>query len=282
MNTINEIIKSIDLLKPISPAALQIIEIARCEDVELSEITDTISQDPAMAANILKLVNSAFFGLKTKIDTLKSAVTVLGTQQIAEMALIYGISGFYANKKFKGYSLGSGGLWESAVISSEIAKNIAHHLKHPDVERIFTAALIRDIGKVVLDQFVTEKVTQIHKMVSEQQFGYIEAEKAVLGIDHAELGAILLRKWSVPESIAKIIEHHHHQSITMVNDSETAIVQAADAICSMMGIGTGSDGMSYRLSQDVAANLIPEDQVEQLIGKILISKSNILSRFLGD
>lgn len=279
MNTINEIIKSIERLKPISPGAIEIIDIVTRDDVEISEVTRLINQDPAMAANILKVVNSAYYGLKVQVDSLKSAVTIMGTQQIAEMAMVYVMSGVYTKKILKGYDLASGELWENAVVSSEISKSIAQRLNHPTIDRIFTATLIRDIGKVVMDQFVAEKTEQIHQMITEQQIGYIEAEKEVLGIDHAALGAILLRKWSVPESIVTIIERHHDENITVAKDSEAAIVQAADAICSMMGVGAGSDGMSYRLSQDVAEKLMSEDQVNALTEQTLASKSSIFSKF---
>jgi hypothetical protein len=133
-----------------------------------------------------------------------------------------------------------------------------------------------------MEQLVSDQIAKIRKMVAEKDISYIDAEKAVMGIDHAELGAILLRKWSVPESIVGIIERHHDENITVVNDSETAVVQAADAMCSMIGVGTGADGMGYRLSQDVARNLMPEEKVESLIGKVLVTKDHILSRFSSD
>lgn len=277
MTTVREIIESIKELKPISPVAVGFLADVDQDHKGISEIAALINQDPALAANILRTVNSAYYGLPRKIDSLHDAVTILGSRQIAELVLMHSVAGQLAPQTLDGYGLAKGELWEKAVVGAEVAKMIATDLNHPEVDRIFTAALLRDIGMIALDQVVSKEVDQIRAMIAEKKIGFIDAEKAVVGIDHTKLGAILCRNWSFPESIAVIIERHHDEDITMSDHSEIAIVQAADTICSMIGVGAGADGFSYKVSPGVSGSLT-EQQIEALVGKTIAFKSRILSR----
>jgi HD-like signal output (HDOD) protein len=280
MRSVVKIISLIGDLKPISPITAEIIGMADQPDVGTSDIAAIVGRDPALAANLLKRVNSAHFGLKRKVDTLQSAIVILGTRQTIMMVLASAMAPNYADKSFDGYCLGNNELWEAAVISSEIARTIALKRDHPQVNRIFTAALVRDIGKIVLNQFVAEKATIIRKIVESEKIGYIEAENRILQIDHTQLGGLAARRWSFPKSIVHIIEHHHDETLTVEDDEETAIVQAADSICSMLGVGTGNDGMRYKLSPSVVERLMPNDQVEKIIAGILAGKDKLLGMMM--
>ncbi|MEA2059088.1 MAG: HDOD domain-containing protein [Thermodesulfobacteriota bacterium] len=120
---------------------------------------------------------------------------------------------------------------------------------------MFTAALLKDIGKTVLDRYVTHSLEKITFLVHEKGYSFREAEKEVIGIDHAELGAMIAKIWKFSPTLVKIIRHHHLSDENMRKDKDVAIVYLADCICVMMGIGVGSDGLACRFHDDVIRNL---------------------------
>ena len=124
----------------------------------------------------------------------------------------------------------------------------------------------KDIGKVVLSQYVGDAFTRINALVTERGHTFKEAEKEVIGIDHAELGAVVAKTWQFSPKMQDIIRNHYHPLQASIGVVETSIVYMADILCMMMGIGVGSDGLSYRFDQDVAERLQVNDrEIEQIM-----------------
>jgi putative nucleotidyltransferase with HDIG domain len=146
-------------------------------------------------------------------------------------------------------------MWKYAVSSALIAKQIAQRLSLDNKNTIFTAALLKDIGKTVLDRFVKDSFEKISALVVNEQLSFREAEKRIIGVDHAELGAMIAKMWKFSPRMVKIIRHHHLSDISMVEDKEIAVVYLADCICMMMGIGVGSDGLAYRFNEQAMHGL---------------------------
>ncbi len=116
---------------------------------------------------------------------------------------------------------------------------------------IFTAALLKDIGKVVLSQYVVEAQKKINALVSDDGYSFREAEKEVIGIDHAELGGMVAEKWKFSSQMADIIRNHHLHDESAQDDIETVIVYLADTLCMMMGLGGEVDALHYRFHKKV-------------------------------
>jgi len=155
----------------------------------------------------------------------------------------------------KGYGLAAGDLWRYSVASALLARKLALTKSMPDVHLIFTAALLKDIGKVVLEQYVADGYEKIKALVSSGDCCFREAEKAVLGIDHAELGALVARVWQFSPMMIDIIGSHHWPAQAILAKAETAIVHAGDMLCMMMGVNDGLDGLAYRFDQDTIESL---------------------------
>ena len=115
---------------------------------------------------------------------------------------------------------------------------------------IYTAALLKDIGKTVLDGFVRDAFGKISGLVANENLSFMEAEKRVIGVDHAELGGMIAKIWKFSPKMVNIIRNHHIQDIKMIEDREIAVVYLADCICMMMGMGVGADGLAYRFHKD--------------------------------
>ena len=123
------------------------------EDVPVEEIEGILRHDPGLAANVLRLANSAFFGVPKKVETLKHAVMLLGVKRFAQIAVSASMSK-NMDKAFEGYDLSPGALWIHSIAVSNTAEALARHKNFPETNDVFTPALLHDIGKLILGQFI--------------------------------------------------------------------------------------------------------------------------------
>ena len=275
MTTIQELLKEIKNLNPIPAVANQLLSIVDTPDSSMEDIANVIQYDPVMTASVLKTCNSAFFGLKNPAESIKDAVNMLGTDQVIELVLLKSgakaISGCHS-----GYGLEEGDMWKFSVSSALIAKQVASKLSLENKNTIFTAALVKDIGKIILDKYVSNSSTTIQKLVNTEHFSFREAEKKTFGIDHAELGAMIAKMWKFSPKMVKIIRHHHLSDKTMIEDKEITTVYLADCICMMMGIGVGVDGLSYRFNAQAMKTLgMSADDISMIIAEFGINMQEV-------
>lgn len=265
MTTLQELIKVIRKLKPIPAIVNQLVEVLDDPSSSARDIAGLIQYDPSLTANLLKVCNSAYFGLANPVESVKDAVALIGTDQIVELVLLQAGSGLFADNQ-KGYGLYNGAMWRYSVASALIAKDISARREIGNKNTIFTAALLKDIGKTVLDSYVAGSLDSINRFVKDEGFSFREAEKKVLGIDHAELGAMIAKLWKFSPVMVSIIRHHHLADESMRNNKPIQVVYLADCICLMMGIGGGNEGLAYRFHEDVMKELsITHKDVETII-----------------
>ena len=254
MNDIDAIIKKADKLKPIPQVANKVMLIVQDSDSSIKDLSEVILYDQAVTANLLKICNSAYFSLCREINSLHQAIVFLGMDQVADLVLLASAAGNFKTEQ-KGYDLRENDLWRYSVSSALIARDLAEIKGSKNNHFIFTAALLKDIGKVVMSQYVSDSFDKIIMLVSEDGLSFREAEKEVIGLDHAELGGLIAKKWKFSDNMVDIIRNHHLSEKPTDSDFETSIVYLADTICMMMGIGVGSDGLAYRFYPDVLNSL---------------------------
>jgi putative nucleotidyltransferase with HDIG domain len=155
----------------------------------------------------------------------------------------------------KGYDLRKGDLWKYSVLSALIARELAENKGIGKTHLIFTAALLKDIGKVILGQYVGDVFEEINLKVVEENLTFREAEKEVIGIDHAELGGVVAESWNFSSKMVEIIKNHHQPQQSSKSEIESSIVYLADTICMMIGVGSGLDGLAYRFHKEVLERL---------------------------
>lgn len=255
MTDLRDIIAQIDLLEPVPPVAAQILALADDPNSSLTEISELIIHDPALTANLLKICNSAFFSLSRRIDSVRDAISLVGLDQIVELVLFNSLSSNF-NKELVGYGLGERELWRHAVSSAHVAAMLADRFgASQNKHLIFTAALIKDIGKLILGRFVAFSYEQINILVHSKGQSFNDAEHAIIGMNHEELGALVAKRWNFSEKLIYVMRHHHLADESARQDLETVLVYLADLICMMMGVCTGADGLSYRFYSDVLNQL---------------------------
>jgi len=275
MNAIQELVKEIKNLKPIPAVINQILEVVDQPDSSMAQIANIIQYDPAVTASVLKSCNSAFFGLKTPAESIKDAVSILGIDQIVEIILMKS-GAKVLSKEQKGYGLREGAMWKYSVSSALIAKQIAQKLSLKNKNTIFTAALLKDIGKTALDRFVLASYDKISASVVEENLSFREAEKKIIGVDHTEIGGMIAKMWKFSPRMVKIIQHHHLTDSSMITDKEIAVVYLADCICMMIGIGVGSDGLAYRFNNQVMEELgMESDDISKIIAGFALNMQEV-------
>ncbi len=265
MTNIEDIISGIDTLTPIPPVAAQIMALAEDENSSMSDISDLIIHDPSITASLLKICNSAYFGLARKVESVRDAITLLGLDQIVELVLLNTTAENFKDEP-DGYGLGEGELWHHAVLSAHVAKILAENYGVANKKHlIFTAALLKDIGKLIMGRYVAFSYEKINILVESKGYSFNEAEKKVIGMNHEELGGVVGQKWRFGKKLIYIIRNHHMSEEASRNDVETALVYLADIVCMMMGFGTGVDGLAYRFYSDVLDRMKLTDQDLQKI-----------------
>jgi len=251
---IEKIINDVDGLKPVSHIGQKAMELVSNPESSLAEIVDVIKYDQGMTANLLKTCNSTYFGLQKEIVSIKQAVAYLGIEKVACLIMMGNYAGNY-NETHSGYGLDEGELWRYSVSSALIAQSLAEKRNVKNISSLFTAALLKDIGKVILNTYMEDVSDDLKAMVFDDGYTFIEAEKAIFGIDHAELGAKVAEKWKFGSTMVDIIRNHHNPERGSSTDLHLPIIYLADSICMMIGIGVGADGLAYRYQQDIVDKL---------------------------
>ncbi len=250
MGKIERIIEQIDELHPVPDIAKRVTEITSNPHSSLAELVDVINYDWATTANILKICNSDYFGLTKQIVSIKQAVAYLGFNKVASLVVL-GNSADNFTKAQIGYDLNEDDLWRYSVSSALIAEDLAKQRHIHNSSLIFTSALLKDIGKVILSTYVQDSFKDINNAVRNRGLTFIDAEKEVIGIDHAELGAKVAERWNFNPAMVNIIRKHHNPDQASPHDLSIPIVYLADSLCMMIGVGVGADGLAYKYHQDV-------------------------------
>jgi len=265
----DEILKSVKNIPAFPAAALKVMSLIDDPDFSIADVVDVIKYDQAIAANILRICNSAYFGLSHKVETVRDAVMRLGQQNVIRAVEAAGVSKFY--KKAKGYGLDANKLWEHSVGVALMSQILSKRIFNCEDARLYTTALLHDIGKVIMGEFVDESFMKIYDIVSSKGISFLEAEGEVIGIDHAELGGKIASQWNFPADMREAIVYHHRPDLIPNGDNNNAwLIYLADQACIMMGIGLGNDGLAYRgLSEAIVRFKFRQRDFEECIMMML-------------
>jgi HD-like signal output (HDOD) protein len=282
MLTIASILEEIDQLKPVADVAGKVMALLDDPDCGVADLSEIIRNEPALTANVLKLANSSYFGLPGKIEDARQAIVYLGMDQVVDLVLLVSCSKSFRGSH-EGYGLDAGKLWESAVSAAIIAGDLADLRGIKPSSLAFTGALLRDIGKVVLDRYVRTGIESILALVNRLDISFKEAERRVLGYDHAQIGAMLSEKWNFPPSLQCILRCYHTPLQAKECLSEASVVYLADAIVRKMGIGTGIDDDYYKEEEGVARSLaLSESQIQHVIDGFEGKMDRVRALFAAD
>lgn len=239
MNVAEEYVKNIEKFAPCPEVALDVLSLAHDVDFSISKLSDKIERDPGLTANMLHMANSAYFGHMKKITSIKDIVVRLGLETVKIIAITSASVGLLKSPK-KAYALRAGDLWTHSYSTALLASIIARYAQAKDSFAIYTAGLLHDIGKVLLDRPLELEIINQHP---EGDTGDILGlERKLLHTDHAAVGKALLEKWGLPEAITQAVGLHHEAKLPQTKSAGVKIVYLANKLTHLTQIESAADG----------------------------------------
>lgn len=236
-NVIDKVKDSIDRMPTLSPVIHKINEVMNNVRSSAQDLTDVIQLDPVLAAKVIRMVNSAYFGLPQEVKSLKQAVIILGINTIKNVALS---SAFLSKVNLKGNTALNGQeFWKHSlsvgVASKLIAKKLGVDQKF--IEEYFIAGLIHDIGKVLINNFFPEEMNAILEASSKGDTPITDIERKVLTLTHEEIGIAIGKKWKFDNNLLYAVGRHHQPVTGGLAASFSMVVAIADTFVKTMKIG---------------------------------------------
>lgn len=208
---------------------IRVTELLETESTTALKIGDAVQTDPALTARILKLINSAYFGLRNPVTSISQAVTLLGRQQLQQVLVGSVMAGVFKEFDIAAFPMRS--FWQHSIKTAIIARQLAmQNARIIDHEAFFTAGLLHDIGWLVIAKVNPGSYLQITEIArtENREITLVEAEK--LGVTHIDVGVALLEKWGIPGLITECVKRHHETSHIEPYEIETSIVSLANQL----------------------------------------------------
>ena len=250
---LKKIISTIRSFPSMPATGAKMLKMLEDPETSIDEIEDVLRHDPGLTGNVLKLANSAYFGIPSKVSSVRQAVLLLGLRKLIQLVVASCVSAVM-DKPVPGYNLPPGDLWRHSIAVSIAAEALVKDKKNIDAEDIFTPALLHDIGKLILGHFVKDELEDIEKIAS-KGVPYVVAENMVLGTDHAEVGAQVLTQWSFPRDVIEAVRWHHDPDFPEQAKVPVDIVYLSNLLCQVNGKGGVDNGAVYDLSPTVIERL---------------------------
>ncbi len=225
--SLDQISAAIDRLLPVPQIALSIAHMLSDEDTNISSIADEIKRDQVLSANVLRLCNSSYLGIPRKIASIDQAVVFLGSKILIQMVITAQTEKIYLGCE-QGYSLSRGGMYHHALATARLSERLARARGGIAPDVAYTAGLLHDIGKVVLDQHIAAVQPLFYRTIYDRNKDSSELEREMFGIDHCQTGLVLTERWELPDVIRDAILFHHSPGSARDNQEMVNLVYLAD------------------------------------------------------
>lgn len=263
----SEIQKKLDSIKdlPTLPAiAMEINSLLQAAETTVETIAESIEKDQSIAVKVLKLINSAFFGVRSKVTNIHDAIVLLGFNSIRNIVLsVSVIKAFSKNDTIEGFSIAD--FWQHSIAVAMTSKVMSEKSQISNPEDAFTGGLLHDIGKIIMAQYFREIFLATVKDCENDSIPFSKAEKNHLtGFGHSKMGAFLTDKWKFPQSLTQAIGTHHSASDKM--SELTTVVHCADIIVNIQTINKRSFDIEKKKSKMPVFNKEATSQLKALFG----------------
>ncbi len=235
-----EELKDVRGLPTLPTVFLNVMTMMRNPATPMKDIARTIEADPAITMKILRLINSSFYGLAKTVDSVHQAIVLLGANTIKNVVISVSIFRAVGQDQVdSGFDRTA--FWQHSIGVGLIARFLEKRLGIGRSEEGFIAGVIHDIGKIVIDKYLSEELVEIMKLVREQNIEMYDAEQIILEISHCEIGAFLASKWKLPDNLVDAILNHHQIDPESEHAAYASLIQISNAIARKYKVGSGGD-----------------------------------------
>ncbi|MBK8162767.1 MAG: HDOD domain-containing protein [Gammaproteobacteria bacterium] len=230
---VTDLIQDITGLVSFPAVGLRVNEMVNDPSTTAAQLGAVISRDPALTAQLLQIANSAAFGHSAQIDTVSRAVTVLGTRQIRDIVLAG--AAMHAFEGIPNELVSMEDFWRHSLYCGLAARFLAERRGLRNTETLFIAGMLHDVGQLVIFRKLPRESKQalLLSIEGDEDFALHHAEQRILGFDHAQVGAALLRRWNFPSLLVECTEFHHAPALARQFPLEAALVHIANSIAQL-------------------------------------------------
>ncbi len=264
---VGPVVIDIDSLRPLPASLVKLASLVADPNASGRDFERVIALDEALTAVVLRLANSAWSNPAREITDVHEAVMRVGAANLLRVAMGRELSPMMA-RELREYDLAENELWHHSVAAALAAENLGRFARRPVPAAAFTAALLHDIGKLFLGRVMgTERIASMRRLVAECDCDWVEAERTVFGVSHAEVGGAVARHWSFPEILVRAIELHHDPDVGAC--ALTDAVHVANAVAKIIGVGIGIEQFNITLSEAATDRLgLTQSGFEQLCARV--------------
>jgi HD-like signal output (HDOD) protein len=248
MRDVRSEIEMINELVTIPRIIAEIMEELDKEEAATHKVIKMVETDTSLTTSILRVANSPFYGMRRQIDTVSSAITLLGLSEVSNLLIM-----FYMKQRLHQLTIRQEQylerLWNHSVSTAVCSSLIAKEFRIPVQGREFTAGLLHDLGKIVLAQYFSSELASTERKVNTTGEADIQSETEIVGIAHSDIGGLLAERWNLPLEYVEVMELHHTPMLSAKNPNLVSLVRFADLVAESTGHGIGERPLN-RLFED--------------------------------
>ncbi|MEQ8222744.1 MAG: HDOD domain-containing protein [Candidatus Eremiobacterota bacterium] len=257
LERVKDSLEEVASMPHVAAKALELLNEAEPSAAVLSKVFEL---DMVLTGKLLKIVNSAYYGFTKQVTTVPQAITILGHDNLK--SILISTIAFELFSKGKGGLIPPQGLWLHSLGTASFSQALAREMNLPKPEEYYIVGLLHDIGKLILDQNLSEEFRKVMTIVKARRLAIYEVEEQILGMNHSDIGHMVAVYWKIPERVAMAIKFHHILSLCPDKDilQMAAIVQMADFFCNLQHMGDSGNikvSLVQKESKDIV-NLAPD------------------------
>ena len=242
---------------PTLPTAVaRILELSGKKDVKVEEVADAILTDKVLTARMIRLMNSAFWGIRRRISSVREAIVYLGLHQIRSIVLTTSLFNAFPDKN-PDFNIIK--IWEHGLGVALVARRLSQRVGYEDPEQAYIAGLMHDIGEVLLSQYSLKEFEEVVEVVKTEKISFYDAEKRIIGVTHSDFAGWFGQNWGFSEEFVEVIAMHHDLNKAALNRPLVAIIVLSDLLCRVRGLDYGfEENLEVSLKDEPAWKILKE------------------------
>jgi HD-like signal output (HDOD) protein len=249
-------------------------------EADMARLSRIIEHDPGLTANLLKVVNASDLASGKPVLTAREALDVLDSPEVLRFFISTGVAPYYVHV-IAGYDQAPSQFLQHSTTVAIASRELASALDVDAPGYVYTAGLLSGIGKLLLGAYVQVDLREILHLVFDDKMPFDRAEDRMLGINHAELGGIVLERWGLPEALTRVVCHHLRPDEFNGRDVVLDLVHVGNVLAKMIGVGLGADGLNYEVSSSVVERLgVTSEVLDMVSAEVVIELQSLWDLFL--